>query len=274
MGGSVPVSECDSIALKGSSFSSTRQVSDASPTQNSHWNEMRSRANGMRSRASSLPQGNGPKDSRLKCGPSESSRIPDPVTHFSLPRFSNKYSPLLPGQTRSRSPSMSMSMTVSWRPVPAVPRGESLSVSANDIKLAVAIDVEHRGRLELAPAVDRVLLPLRLAGPGGCHGQKESHRNAEKASTKDHGKFLLTWDKIPILSLTYKSIRYKIGILSHDERSLQTSGSAHGLRHSLVRRVFASGWLVIRSAAASHLSFSLVRRAMLPRWSTELSRWP
>ena len=47
--------------------------------------------------------------------------------HFPAPRFSNRYSPLFPGQTRSRSPSPSMSIAVSCRPVPAVPAGKSLS---------------------------------------------------------------------------------------------------------------------------------------------------
>ena len=50
-------------------------------------------------------------------------------------------------------------------------------VAADDVELAVVVDVEHAGRLELAPPVDRVLLPLRLAGAGGREHEKQAGRD-------------------------------------------------------------------------------------------------
>ena len=57
-------------------------------------------------------------------------------------------------------------------------------------------------------------------------------------------------------------------------RNSQTLGSVQGLRYSLVRYWFASGWLMIRSATGSHVSFSPVQSEMLPRLPTLARRWP
>ena len=56
--------------------------------------------------------------------------------------------------------------------------------------------------------------------------------------------------------------------------AIQTLGSVQGLRYSLVRYWFASGWLMIRSATGSHVSFSPVQSEMLPRLPTLARRWP
>ena len=58
------------------------------------------------------------------------------------------------------------------------------------------------------------------------------------------------------------------------EQPIQTLGSVQGLRYSLVRYWLASGWLMIRSATGSHVSFSPVQSEMLPRLPTLARRWP
>ena len=62
-------------------------------------------------------------------------------------------------------------------------RGLVPGVAADDVELAVVVDVEHAGRLELALAVDRVLLPLRLAGPGRRE-QEQTSSDSERSQNQ------------------------------------------------------------------------------------------
>src|SRR4051812_34115145 len=65
----------------------------------------------------------------------------DRETQRDLLRFSKQYRPLLPGQTRSMSPSPSRSTAVISRPVPAVPGGKSFWAS----RLAASVGASLAG---------------------------------------------------------------------------------------------------------------------------------
>ena len=60
-------------------------------------------------------------------------------------------------------------------------------VARDDVELAVVVDVEGARGLELALAVDRVRLPLRIVRPGGCAQGEDGDRAGGEGSVMPHG---------------------------------------------------------------------------------------